>query len=91
MPKRPIAHLDNCHVVAKGIVETWRHEAEDVAILIKHVILTDYDTDRILLAPVLDHGWIWVQDVAWEVLYAEPVTCKDHFSRRGEIHCICRV
>jgi hypothetical protein len=91
MPKRPIAHLENQHVFAKGIVDTWRHEVEDVAILIKHITLTDYDTDKIVLAPILDHCWIWAQDIAWEVQYDEHLTYKDHFTRLDEIHWVCRV
>jgi hypothetical protein len=38
-----------------------------VAVLLTNVSLTDYDTDKKVLAPALDPCWIWPHDAAWQL------------------------
>jgi hypothetical protein len=92
MEKRPIAHLENHHVFAKGVLKTWQRPANGhVAVLLTHVLLTDYDTDKKVLAPVLDHCWIWPHDTAWETMNDCHTTFKNQFTLLDEVHCVCRV
>ena len=61
---RPIEHLLGQPLLADGILQRYSDKTEHNAraYCITKVRLTDYPTGKILLAPVLQHCWVWAKE-----------------------------
>jgi hypothetical protein len=68
--KRPISHLLRRPLIAYGYIETWdRPKDGDYGMLLKRVELFDFESGKSKLAPTLDHCWLWIPDLFWDLMH----------------------
>lgn len=66
MTRSSITHLDLDAVLVNAWLYNWEVQPNgDVVVLLKSVNLFDYETGKKLLAPTLDHCWLWIAENHW--------------------------
>ncbi|MBD2057875.1 hypothetical protein H6F88_17925 [Oculatella sp. FACHB-28] len=91
--QRAIDHLLGQPVLVEAYLDTWRPDPDwkDVALVLKYVKLTDYETGKTSLAKTLDHCWLWIPENCWKTRYNTAIATNAQMLLNDKVWLCCTV